>query len=354
VDKFKIDSHKLIYHVSRVHKWLQGENIYPIYIEIGLISSCNHRCIFCAFDFLKYRPDILNKSFLKRFILEAAEKDVKAILYSGEGEPLLYKDAADVIAFTKRANIDVALSTNGVLFDKKEAAKSLQYLSWLRVSLNAGTKENYSIIHNTKSKDFGIVLNNLQEAVKIRDKNKYACTIGIQFLLIPQNYKEVKILAKILSNIGADYLVIKPYSEHPLSINKIGPKFKYANLFYLEEELRKYSKNNFQIIFRRRTMDKLEEEKPYRHCLGLPFATHITAKGDIYPCNAFIGRRDFAFGNIHKEKFGEIWEGKRRKRIMKVIYNKWDVENCRKSCRLDEINRYLWELKNPGSHINFI
>lgn len=236
--------------------------------------------------------------------------------------------------------------------DKNKTKKILEHLSWLRVSLNAGTKKNYSVIHNTKSKDFNIVINNLREAVKIRDKNKYSCAIGVQFLLIPQNHKEAPILARMLSDMGLDYLVIKPYSQHPSSINRIGSKFKYTNLFPLGKELEKYSKNNFRVIFRRHAMERPEERKPYKYCLGLPFAIHITAEGD--PCNAFVGNKEFVFGNICQESFEDIWEGERRKRITEAIYAKWDTRDCRKSCRLDEINRYLWELKNPGKHINFI
>lgn len=52
MDKYRIDSHKLIYHVSRVNDWLNGKLIYPIYMEISPIGSCNHRCIFCAYDFI--------------------------------------------------------------------------------------------------------------------------------------------------------------------------------------------------------------------------------------------------------------------------------------------------------------
>ena len=36
-------------------------------------------------------------------------------------------------------------------------------------------------------------------------------------------------------------------------------------------------------------------------------------------------------------------------------FSKMDLEkNCRELCRLDEMNRYLSELKNPGEHVNFI
>jgi len=177
----------------------------------------------------------------------------------------------------------------------------------------------------------------------------------VQFLLIPQNYKELIGLAQILTDIGVDYLVIKPYSQHPSSRSRIDKKFKYRNLFHLEKKLKKYSRDNFQIIFRKRAIEKLEEkEKPYKSCLGLSFATHIAADGNVYPCNAFVGRKEFSFGNICISSFKNIWEGKRRKRIMNTIFNKWNINKCRKACRLDEINHYLWELKNPSSHVNFI
>lgn len=353
-DKFRIDSHKLIYHIPRLYQWLQGKDIYPIYVEIGLYGGCNHRCIFCAFDFLKYEPYALDEGCLKKFIREAARKGVKAILYSGEGEPLLYNNAIDIIIFTKEIGIDVALVTNGVMYDKEKAKRSLGYLTWLKISLDAGLEKTYAVIHGTKKDDFKIVLNNIKEAVKIRDKNKHNCTIGVQFLLISQNYKEVIPLAQILSNLGVDYLVIKPYCRHPSSINRIDVKFKYRDLFYLGKKLERYSKNNFQIIFRRHTMEKIEEGKPYEHCLGLSFATHVTAEGDMYPCNVFVGKKEFTFGNICQKGFEDIWGGKRRKEITETIYTKWNIRNCRKVCRLDEINRYLWELRNPCSHVNFI
>jgi len=353
-DKFRLDSHKLIFHIPRLYQWYKGENIYPIYIEIGLQGGCNHRCIFCAFDFLRYKSHILDAECVKKFILEAAKKDIKAILYSGEGEPLLHNRIAEVISFTKNKGIDVALSTNGVMLDREKAKSLLGYLTWIRVSLNAGTEKGYAFIHRTKKESFNIVIDNLKQAVRIKDRRKYNCTISVQFLLIPQNFKEVSHLASILSNIGVDYLVIKPYSQHPLSKNRLDSIFKYEELSCLEEELKRHSRGNFQVIFRHRAMKKLEEDKPYKYCLGLPFATNITAEGDVYPCNAFVGNKEFAFGNICRSSFKSIWEGKRRKKIMNTIGNNWDVNKCRKSCRLDEINRYLWELKNPSNHINFI
>ena len=353
-DSLKLDSHKLIYHIPRVHQWLQGENIYPIYIEVGLYSGCNHRCIFCAFDFLGYKLDILETRYLKRFISDAAKKGVKAILYSGEGEPLLRKDASDIIIYTKKAGIDVALATNGTMLDKNTANKILPYLTWLKVSLDAGTEKGYAFIHGTERNNFQTVIHNLKTAVKIKKKYKYNCVIGVQYLLLPQNQKEITTAAKISCDIGADYFVVKPYSQHPSSQHQLNSTFQYRNLLPLEKRLKKYETDTFQIIFRRQAMEKITGEKCYQRCLGLPFITYITASGDVYPCNVFLERRELLFGNICEESFKDIWEGKRRKKIMKMLYEKWDVEKCRKSCRLDEINCYLWRLKNPDLHVNFI
>ncbi|HAB51888.1 MAG TPA: radical SAM protein, partial [Ignavibacteriales bacterium] len=51
MDKYRIDSHKLMYHVSRINDWLEGKIIYPIYAEISPSGACNHRCTYCALDF---------------------------------------------------------------------------------------------------------------------------------------------------------------------------------------------------------------------------------------------------------------------------------------------------------------
>jgi len=297
---------------------------------------------------------MLDTECLKKFLRYAKKRGVKAILYSGEGEPLLHKDIIDITAFTKQLGFDVALSTNGVMLNKDRADKILKCLTWLRMDVDAATEDTYSFIHKADKGDFQWLINNIKDTVKIKKQNRLECIINVQFLLIPQNYKEVIKLARMMKIIGVDQLIIKPHCYHPLSKNKIDANFPQADLLWLEKKLEKYADDNFNVIFCYRMMKKNKEQKPYSFCFGFAFAAHITARGDIYPCNAFVGKKEFSFGNICKKNFRDIWEGKKRKNIVKKIRNNWDVENCRNSCRLDEMNRYLWELKNPGKHVNFI
>ena len=102
MDKFRIDSHKLLYHVERVSDWLKGKSTYPIYVEVSPAGSCNHRCVYCALDFMEYKPRFLDTAIFKKRLTEMGRLGVKSIMYAGEGEPLLHKGIAEIINHTKK------------------------------------------------------------------------------------------------------------------------------------------------------------------------------------------------------------------------------------------------------------
>jgi len=67
-----------------------------------------------------------------------------------------------------------------------------------------------------------------------------------------------------------------------------------------------------------------------------------------------LGNENFNLGNINDSSFSVIWEGEGRKHNFLHVRDELSIENCRKNCRMDEVNRYLWELKHPSPHVNFI
>lgn len=355
MDKFKIDSHKLIYHVERVNAWLKDESIYPIYVEISTSGACNHRCTYCALDFMGYQPRFLDKDMLKERLFEMGALGVKSIMYAGEGEPLLHKDIAFLIENTKNSGIDIAITTNGVLLVEKLSENILANLTWVKVSINAATKETYSKIHRTSPDDFDKVIKNMSFASKVRKNNDYKCTLGMQIILLPENYKEITLLAEKAKSIGMDYLVVKPYSQHPLSKTRMYKDIRYSNYLNLAEKLTKFNDKNFNVIFRMHAMKKWDEaRRNYKHCLALPFWAHVDASGDVWACSIYLTKDKFRLGNIYKNTFQEIWQSEKRTRLVQWAQEKLDTHKCRVNCRMDEINRYLWELKNPSEHVNFI
>lgn len=355
MDKYRIDSHKLIYHVGRTNDWLSGKNIYPVYAEISPCGACNHRCVYCGLDFMKYQSRRLETGMLKERLTELGSLGLKSIMYAGEGEPFLHQDMAGIIEHTKKSGIDVGVTSNAVFFDEKTAEKSLPHMAWIKVSINGATPETYSRIHQTKPEDLDRVMKNMARAAVIKKENHYPCTLGMQLVLLPENHHEAKLLAQKAKEIGMDYLVIKPYSQHPSSETEIYKNIRYSDYDYLADELQSLNDESFNVIFRERTMKKWDEAvRNYERCLALPFWTYIDAGGDVWGCSIYLGKKDFLYGNIYKNTFQEIWEGEPRKRSLEFVANRLDTKNCRVNCRMDEINRYLWELKNPPAHVNFI
>ncbi len=351
-DEIRMDSHKLIFHPDRVSRWQKDELIYPIEMEIGLSGACNHRCIFCAVDYMEYQPQILNSDVLLKNLKDLGQKGLKSIIYAGEGEPLLNINAGLIFNKTKEYGIDVAVSTNGVLLTKELSEYCLDALSWIRFSVAGATDATYEKIHQSKSGDLQKVLRNLEAAVKIKKDKNLQITLGVQLLLLPENKHEVVSLAKIMREIGVDYFTVKPFSQHPQSKAKL--QVDYSESAEIGNELSNYQTENFKIYFRSKSIENLVCEKPYDKCRGLHFMTYMDATGNVFPCIVFMGKEEFIYGNINKQDFVEFWENDRAKRIRNIFDEGFIKKNCRKTCRLDEINKYLHELEHPSSHVNFI
>lgn len=352
-DKYRIDNHKLIYHPQRVAAWLNGDNIYPIYVEIGPAGQCNCRCVFCSVDYIGYQNRFLKTGMLKERLMELGSLGVKSIMYAGEGEPFLHRDMTKIIINTKEAGLDAALTTNGILMKPGIPEKILGYTEWIKVSCNAGTPESYARIHRTKQENFNRVISNLAHAVQVRKENGYSCTLGIQMLLLPENAEGVEQLAETAQDIGLDYLVIKPYTHHSQNRHKFSVHYeKYVDL---EKKLRRFSTDTFSVIFRAQAMRKWDKkERHYKKCLALPFWCHIDAGGNVWGCGAHLEDERFLYGNINEQGFQDIWEGQKRKKAMERFEQDFDISACRLNCRMDKINQYLWEIKNPIEHVNFI
>lgn len=355
-DRYRIDSHKLIYHVGRINAWLGGQNVYPIYAEISPSGTCNHRCTYCALDFMEYQARFLDTQMLKERLTEMGSLGLRSVMYAGEGEPFLHKDMADIIRHTKaEAGIDVGITTNGVLMKEEISDAILPHTTWIKTSINGATPETYAKVHRTRAEDFDRVVNNMAYAAKVKEENNYSCTLGMQLMLLPENHHEAVPMAKLARDIGLDYLVVKPYSQHPLSKTTRYKDIVYSEYLDLAEPLMELNSENFSVIFRVRTMHKWDQRtKSYNHCHALPFWSYIDAGGNVWGCSMFLGNEGFHYGNINDSTFKEIWESEKRKESLRRVETEMDTSTCRVNCRMDEVNRYLWDLKNPPDHVNFI
>ncbi len=363
-DNYRIDSHKLHYHPARVAalmeargNWAAAKAIYPIYIEISPIGACNHRCTFCAVDYIGYQTVSLDADMLAQRLAEMGRLGVKSVMFAGEGEPLLHKRINDIVVAAADAGIDVSFTSNASLLPKGFIERALPHVSWLKASINAGTRETYAKIHRAPAQHFDNAIANLTAMARTRDDQKLATTLGAQILLLPENVDEIETLAKrCRDEVGLDYLVVKPYSQHKHSLTHDYEGLDYRPFLALEEKLAALRSAKFNVVFRANTMRKLGGGHRYHHCYSVPFLWgYIMASGVVSGCSAYLLDPRFEFGNINDAGFQEIWEGERRRQNFEQVMADLNIDECRQNCRMDEANHYLSQLiDTPPPHVNFI
>lgn len=355
-DYLSIDGHKLHLHPERVSQWMKDPlNTYPIYVEISPVGHCNHRCTFCAVDYLGYKPRSLDTEMLIKRLYEMGHLGIKSIMYAGEGEPMLHKDIVKIVNETKLAKIDCAFTTNGTLMTRKFIEGCLHSIDWIKISLNAGTKEAYERIHKAKNKDWDLVWSNIHYAVEYRNTNKYNAILGVQALMLPDNTDTLINLVKLAKASGLDYCVIKPYSQHHSSITHKYEYVKYKEYNNLCDELSSYSDTGFDVIVRKASMTSWDQRQhTYTKCNATPtFWAYIMSTGDLYTCSAYLSDDRFKMGNIIKEPFRNSWTGLKRQKHIEEMKS-LDISQCRVNCRMNKVNQYLDQIVTGVEHQNFI
>ena len=95
---------------------------------------------------------MMSFEFYRGLIDEVSSLGAKAMIFSGSGEPFVNPQFPDFIEYTKKSGMDVAIITNGSLCDDESIPVAIRNSTWLRVSLNAGTAQTRSKIHQVQKK----------------------------------------------------------------------------------------------------------------------------------------------------------------------------------------------------------
>ena len=348
IDKYNIDGHKLHLHPERIAQWLKDPlNTYPIYVEISPVGHCNHRCSFCAVDYIGYKANSLEVATLSVTLREMAYLGIKSVMFAGEGEPLLHKDIGELVRVARHSGLDVAFTTNGVLLNKLDDV--LHMVDWVKVSINGGDEETYERIHKAKKGDWDKVWSNIANA-----RNKCSTAVlGVQTVVLPDNILSIPKLIQKANEAGASYVVLKPYSQHESSRTRV-----YESTRYKEDKKRLQDwacNSSIPVIVRLDSMEEWDkQEHKYEKCNATPyFWAYIMATGDVYSCSAYLLNDSFNLGNINTSSFQSIWTGEKRSNHIINMRN-LDISGCRLNCRMNKVNKYLDQVINKPEHGSFI
>ena len=123
----------------------------PIHVRIKPTNVCNHNCWYCAYRAkdLQLGEDMNVRDFIPKekmfeIIEDLSDMGVKAVTFSGGGEPFCYPYFLETVKKLSEANIKFAALTNGSKLTGEIADLFAHNASWLRVSMDACNDENYS------------------------------------------------------------------------------------------------------------------------------------------------------------------------------------------------------------------
>ncbi len=341
---------KLIYHPEKLVGYKEDKNVFPITATLSLGNYCNHGCLWCSTAY--WRQDDANSiDYIKivKWLVNAKKKGLKGVGYVGNGEPLAYKKFLDLIRKVNEMGLDQGVFTNGYLIDRF-MDELLNSFTYIRISLDAGSKEIHSSLHDVSSTHFIKIIKNIENLTKRRKKK--SPTVGVQFATHQRNVYDLEKCIVICKDIGVDYVSVKPVFDRGSVNEKIEKNsLKPKDVSKIVEKLRKYENESFKIFFRE---FQFESENvgfnvlDYNRCYAGYFGVNIYEDGTITGCGPHhipVGNLDTNFNDLEKN-------------IVKVSKN-LDLKKCPAGCRFHPMNRLLHKLKNKESfakneHINLI
>jgi MoaA/NifB/PqqE/SkfB family radical SAM enzyme len=315
-----IRADKIYHHPDRLIAYKEGGIVYPITVEIHLTNRCNIKCGYCVFN---DRHNNLEMSYSEALsvIDRLYNMHVKAIGFSGGGEPTVYKDLLDIVLYTKSMGMDVGLITNGVEFD----VRLLDYLTWVRFSLDASDASMYTKIKGV-NKYFRVV-KNIRDAIAYKRNMNLPVTIGIHTVVTEDNVNHIYDIAKIADTLGADYFQYRPLER--------------GNTLEKPEIPRNLSISIMDTDYK---WKEGKDTTPYTSCLGADFIGAIGVDLNYYMCSVHTYDKTASYGNILEDNI-IVNRGR--------VQREFDYSRCPAGCRGAIINKCLVEY-NKLEHINFL
>ncbi len=360
--RFRFDGHKMMHHLDRLAAWQRGERFAPVHIDMGLTKFCNTACIYCyAVVQNMTRGTMIEREALLRYIDDCGRLGVRSIGFIGDGEPTLNPALYDATVRAGELGVDTSMATNGLLLDMDRAHDVLKNMSWIRFNLSAGTSSGFRRVHQSKEENFDLLVDKIRTLVQIKKQYGYKCTLGLQMVLIPECFEEVLPEAKLGAELGVDYFVIKHCSDS--EYKEIGINYEdYLSIGEVLKEAESYSNEHYVVQAKWNKINAASESALYKNgvrkydvCHGTPFLLQISGNGKIYPCGPFFNKERFYIGDLHEQSFYDMVMGDRYWSVHKDVSESVDVhKDCAIGCRQDYVNKFLWDLKNPPEHINFI
>ncbi len=353
----KYSSLKILHFQEKLESLPQAnpEVLPPIHVRLKPTNSCNHRCRYCAYleEDMQLGKDMNIRDSIPREKIQELIEDfitmgVKAVTFSGGGEPLTYPHITETMRRLENSPIKFASLTNGALLSGEKAEILARSGTWVRVSMDGWDNESYKRYRNAGDNEYTKIMNNLENFVKLDGK----CVLGVSLILDTENCHHV-------------YRSLKRYKEAGVSSVKasaciIGNTAQETNQFHapvfqetkaeIQRAIADLADDNFEIFDAYHEMgDKFA--KVYDWCPYQQILTVVAADQNVYSCQDKAYNLDSGLiGSIRDTSFAEFWKTNKSK-FFKICPSK----DCNHHCVANNKNKMIFDYLNVDmEHIEFV
>lgn len=288
----------------------QGTVAAPVHIRIKPTNRCNHNCWYCAyrFDDLKLGEDMneadaIPEDKMMEIIDDVVAMGVKAVTFSGGGEPLLYRPLPDVIERLAAGGVKVATLTNGANLKGRVAEALARHATWVRISIDAWDDDSYVKSRGARPGEFTRLLENMRAFVATGT----SCTLGVSLIIGENNHDRIVDVCRILKDVGVNHVKLSGAVVGNTGADNNAYHRRFAETANVQiSQALKLCDDRFQVI---NHYHELEErfDKSYTTCPFLQFLTVIGADQTVYTCQDKAYTRDGVLGSIRDRSFKDFW-----------------------------------------------
>jgi MoaA/NifB/PqqE/SkfB family radical SAM enzyme len=309
-----IYSHLKPFHFHEKLDSLKNRTITPpLHIRLKPINACNHRCFYCCYRhdslFLgenMNEKDMIPETKINEIAVDMIKCGIKAVTFTGGGEPLIYPYIQNVLSTLLNGGIKVAVLTNGVRLSGNTARILAQGASWVRISIDSTNGEMLATTRNTSRDDFDLIVKNIERFAQIKQAD---CELGINFIITEHNAESVYSFIKMMKHAGADHVKV---SECIVSTKGAENKSYHEKHFQsVLKEVKRAEENlnddGFRVVNKFHDFDD-KFDKKYTFCPFIQFLNVIAADLRVYACQDKAYTSTGILGDLSEQSLQTLWE----------------------------------------------
>ncbi len=334
---------KLLLHPEKLKSFLEDKITSPIYIRIKPTNKCNHNCEFCSYNPVTgdlavrdelNRTDEIPREKMLEILDDLKDIGVKAITYSGGGEPLIYPHISEIMQKTLDCGINLSIITNGQELNGKKA-ELLSHANWVRISSDASDAESFSKIRKVPKDYFYKLASNIENFAKIKNPK---CELGINFVVHKNNSNQVYRSVEHFKDLGCNHVKITP-----MWISNFREYHESISESVLEQTVKAredFQDENFNVYdtYKGDFSGTSVSERNYNRCYIMQTVPVIAANRKVYFCHDKAYASDGILGSIKDKSFKDLWFSKEAAEIFRKFDPK---EKCRHHCANDSKNTLI-------------